>query len=161
MFGVEADISWADIDATGTFDTDLIGPSVWSKKHDLKLDYFGTVRGRIGYAMGRVMPYVTGGLGWGHATGDLAVTYIPPAGVGGTSYASVDETHWGWAVGVGAEVALTDNLTLKAEYMHLDLGKQDYLFEGECFCGVPFDTDSFPSDLTVDTVKVGLNLLYN
>jgi outer membrane immunogenic protein len=161
VLGVEADVSWADIDATGTFDTDKYNPSVWSKKHDLSLDYFGTARARVGYAMGRFLPYVTGGLAWGHTSGDLGVTYIPPAGVGGTSYASVDEMHLGWVIGVGAEIALAKNWTLKAEHLHMDLGKQDYLFEGSTYFDTPFDTDSFPSNLTVGTVKVGINYLYN
>jgi len=163
VLGVEADVSWSDISGTATYDTDLDGPSVWSKKHDVSIDYFGTVRGRIGYAVGRVMPYITGGLGWGHTSGDLAVAYIrnnvpPPEG---TSYASTSENHVGWAAGAGVEIALTNSLTLKAEYMHLDLGKQDYLFEGETFTGAPFDTDSYPSDLTVDTVKIGINYLFD
>lgn len=162
VLGVEADVSLSDIEGTATFDTDLDGPSVWSKRHDLRLDYFGTVRGRIGYAMGRVLPYVTGGLAWGHASGDLGVTYIQngitPVG---TSYASVDEMHLGWVIGAGAEVALGKSWTLKAEYLYMDLGKQDYLFEGSTFVDTPFDTDSFPSDLTVGTVRVGINYLYN
>jgi len=161
VLGVEADVSWSDVSGTATYDTDLDGPSIWSKKHDLSIDYFGTVRGRVGYGFGRVLPYVTGGLSWGHTNGDLAVTYIRNGVTPGTSYASTSENHFGWSAGAGVEIAVTENVTVKAEYLHLDLGKQDYLFKGECYCGVPFDTDSFPSDLTVDTVKVGINYLFN
>jgi outer membrane immunogenic protein len=158
VFGIEGDISWADIDATGTFDTDSGGPAVWSKKHDLSLDYLGTVRARIGLPIGHVMPYVTGGLAWGKTNGDLAVAYqqTPPA-VFGTSYASADETHFGWTVGGGVEMVLHGNWSIKAEYLHIDLGKEDYLFKGKVFNGAPFETDSFASDLTVDSVRVGLN----
>lgn len=159
VLGVEADISWADIDASGTFDA-TSGASVWRKPHDLSLDYFGTARVRVGYAAGNLLPYVTGGFAWGETSGDLAVEYIPPAPrVGGTSYASVDETHFGWTIGGGIEWAVTKNISLKAEYLHIDLGTEDYLFKGTTYHGTPpeFETDSFKSELTVDTVRVGLN----
>jgi outer membrane immunogenic protein len=158
VFGIEADNSWADIDAGGQLDAG--GPlpaSLWEKQHDFSLDYFGTARGRLGVAVGQFLPYVTGGLAWGKTSGNLAVTYSNAAGPQGTSYASVDETHVGWALGGGAEVSLSDNWSLKAEYLHIDLGEQDYRFKGTTFTSQPFNTDSFKSDLTLDTVKLGVN----
>jgi opacity protein-like surface antigen len=169
VFGIEGDISWADIDATGTVNTDSGGPAVWSKKHDLSLDYLGTLRARIGVPFGHVLPYVTGGLAWGKTEGNLAVAYYqnpanPPYGISG---ASADENHFGWTVGGGVEVALGGNWSLKAEYQHIDLGEEQYAFKGAIFnianpnnnaaAGSPFDTDSFRSDLKLDTVKIGLN----
>jgi outer membrane immunogenic protein len=169
VLGVEADITWADIDATGTFDTDKY-TAVWSKKHDLSLDYFGTARVRVGYAAGPLMPYVTGGLAWGKAKGDIAVAYHdtgdvndPPYGISG---ASVEENHFGWTIGGGFEWALTSNLSFKAEYLHVDLGEEKYNFTGGTVFNiagpapspaVPFDTDSFKSELTLDVVRGGLN----
>jgi outer membrane immunogenic protein len=158
VVGIEGDISWSDIDATATFDTDKNGPAVWSKKHDISLDYFGTVRARLGVVTGSLLPYVTGGLAWGKTNADLAVAYIPPPPqLGGTSYASGDATHVGWTIGGGVEWKVASNWSIKAEYLHIDLGKEQYAFVGKVFNGAPFDTDSFPADLTVDTVRVGLN----
>lgn len=165
VLGIEADITWADIDATGTFDTDKYNPSVWSKKHDLSLDHFGTARVRVGYAAGNLLPYVTGGFAWGKTSGDLAVAYYPPGAAEpyGISGASVKEAHTGWTVGGGVEWAITQSLSFKAEYLHIDLGEETYNFKGEVFnisgpgTGVPFDTDSFKSELTVDVVRGGIN----
>jgi outer membrane immunogenic protein len=159
VLGIEADIAWTDFNGSGTFATDKYNPSVWSKRHDLSLDYFGTVRGRIGYTIGSVMPFVTGGFAWGKTSGDLAVTYIPPppqAG-GGTSHASVDETHTGWTVGAGLEWRTETNWSVKAQWLHVDLGDEAYLFKGKTYLGGPFDTDSFRSSLVFDTFTVGLN----
>lgn len=160
VVGFEADISWGDLEGSETFDTDKYDPWIWSKKHDLSLDRFGTVRGRIGYAMGSALPYVTGGVAWGKVSGDLAVAQShdgAQAVIDGVSYASTSENHVGWTAGVGIEYALSENLSFKAEYLHLDLGTEAYLFKGECWCGIPFNTDSFKSDLTFDVVRVGLN----
>jgi outer membrane immunogenic protein len=163
VFGIEGDITWADIDASGTFDSGGPSPaaSLWRKQHDLTLDSFGTARVRVGVATGAFLPYVTGGLAWGKTSGDLAVAYTPAGKTtpNGTSYASVDETHIGWTIGGGVEWKLAHGWSLKAEYLHMDLGKEDYLFKGTTYHGNPanFDTDSFASDLTLDTVKVGLN----
>ena len=165
VVGVEADISWSDSDGSGTFDTDQTGPAVFSKKHDLSLDYFGTARVRVGLPTGHFLPYLTGGVAWGKTDGDLAVAYYPnpanpPFGISG---ASTREHHVGWTLGGGVELALGGNWSLKAEYLHIDLGKEKYLFKGEVFniagpgVGAPFNTDSFASDLTLDTVRVGLN----
>lgn len=165
VFGLEADVSGGNLDASGgPYDTDArLSNSVWSKEVDLSLDSFGTVRARLGYANGAVMPYVTGGLAWGKTSGDIAVTYTPnghtnPNAVpAGTSHASVDETHVGWTIGAGVEWAFAQHWSLKAEYLHIDLGSEDYAFKGLTYAGAPFDTDNFKSELTVDTVKVGLN----
>ena len=158
VFGVEADISWTNLGATGSFATDQYNPSVWDKTFDLSLDYFGTARVRLGYATGwSIMPYITGGFAWGQTSGDLAVAYSNVNGYVGTSHASVKETHFGWTVGGGLEWKLSKNVSLKAEYLYVDLGGETYLFKGKVFNGAPFETDSFPADLTFHTARIGLN----
>ena len=76
-------------------------------------NWLGTVRGRVGYACDRVMPYVTGGL----AVGDIE------ANQGG--FAGVHDTKAGWAAGAGVEAAIAGNWTAKLEYLHVDLGSID------------------------------------
>jgi outer membrane immunogenic protein len=39
---------------------------------------------------------------------------------------SQTNTHFGWTIGAGLEAAATDNITLKAEYLYVDLGTQNY-----------------------------------
>ena len=63
MFGLEGDIDWSDI--KGSF-TNVACPFGC----EIKNEWLGTARGRVGYAMDRVMPYVTGGL----AFGDVSAT---------------------------------------------------------------------------------------
>ncbi len=82
VFGLEADVSWGDIEAGGTFDTDhpwYIEPFTkqpkYRKKHDLSLDAFGTARVRAGYATRSIPPVRDRWLGLGKAQGDIAVSY--------------------------------------------------------------------------------------
>jgi high affinity Mn2+ porin len=58
VLGLEADASF-------TSPQDL--PALAEAPFNTTLDYVGTLRGRIGYAFGRWMPFVTGGFAWGHS----------------------------------------------------------------------------------------------
>lgn len=158
VFGIEADISGTDFEGSETFTTD---DGNFAKKHEFQLDYFGTVRGRLGYATGRFMPYITGGLAFGSTKGDLTVTYPNPAFnlLGQSSNASVEEDHFGYTIGAGVEAMVGGGWSLKAEYLYVDLGEEDYRFKGTVLGDParPFDTDSFKSELDFDVFRVGLN----
>src|SRR5438270_9997474 len=57
VLGIEADASF-----TGPLDVVAVSDAPFHTT----IDYVGTVRGRVGYAFGSLLPYVTGGLAWGH-----------------------------------------------------------------------------------------------
>ncbi len=172
VLGAEADISWTGFSGTGTYDTrDYDGGAdsvlIYRKEHDASLDYFGTVRGRVGYAVGNYLPYVTGGLAWGKAKEDILVTFAQ--GPNGQAFDKVDargsvkEDHVGWTIGAGVEAIVSDGWSVKAEYLRVDLGEENYLFKGKYGPQTlnnpanPFNTDSFKSDLSFDVFRVGLN----
>ena len=130
VFGLEGDIDWTNI--KGTF-TNINCPFGCETKNT----WLGTVRGRVGYAWDRVMPYVTGGL----AVGDVQANAI--------GFGSVSDTKLGWAVGGGVEAALAGNWTAKLEYLHVDLGHVNC---GALVCGVPSNVG-----FKADEVRVGVN----
>jgi outer membrane immunogenic protein len=82
-----------------------------------QIDYFGTVRGRLGVINGNVLYYATGGAAFGHVTQDVSVNSAPVF-VSGSSSADMI----GWTVGGGIEAALWGGWTAKAEYLYMDLG---------------------------------------
>jgi outer membrane immunogenic protein len=98
-----------DIAITG-FDGSAAGVTV-------DLDYIGTVRGRLGYTMERVMLYGTAGLAYGR--GDVSM--------GGLSN---KQTHFGWTLGAGVEAMIAPNITARLEYLYADLGKETYATVG-------------------------------
>lgn len=67
-----------------------------------------TLRGRIGFAMDRIMIYGTGGV----AVGKVTAT----GGITGSA------TRVGWTAGAGVEAALSQHVTGRLEYRHTNLG---------------------------------------
>lgn len=155
VFGVEVDGSWTNFDGSETYTTDDYNGD-YAKKHSFELDYFGTTRARVGLALGRFMPYATGGLAIGRSNGEVSISY-PNAAINGTSDASATQNHIGWALGAGLEAAFAEGWSVKAEFLRVNLGKQDYDFKGSVYNGDPFETDSFDSDLAFNVFRVGLN----
>jgi outer membrane immunogenic protein len=115
VIGVEADFQGSTL--KGTYYNE--GYNGYSAQYGTKLQWWGTARGRIGYAFGNILPYVTGGFAYGHT--NTSYTYS-----NGSYYssASFGGTHGGWTAGAGVEYALTHNLTMKIEYLYTDLGTQ-------------------------------------
>jgi outer membrane immunogenic protein len=103
VFGIETDIAWSNINGSAP----CAGTTC-----ELRNRWLGTLRGRIGYAMDRFMPYVTGGL----AYGDVRTTF---AGLESSA------TKAGWTIGGGLEAALAGPWTAKIEYLYVDLGNVD------------------------------------
>lgn len=122
LIGVEADIQASGERASGSrFDTvDFEGVTT---NYEAKIDWFGTVRGRLGYTFDRrLMLYATGGLAYGHVA--ISGTSNVAFGLASTTTAfSNTSTNTGWTVGGGIEgFAWSPRWTWKVEYLYLDLG---------------------------------------
>ena len=72
--------------------------------------------GRLGYSFGQWMPYVLGGGVWGG--GKATVVGI----------ATVEQDHFGYIVGVGAEYRLYRNWSIDMNYSFISMGKETYNF---------------------------------
>ena len=124
--GLEADISGLDSKRTsvaaGTVDTSRIITA------SEKMDWFGTVRGRLGITpTDRFLVYATGGLAYGHVNLATALTRTTGCAGNNCQQGSVSDTKLGWTVGGGAEWALANNWSLKGEYLYYDLGSGSHL----------------------------------
>jgi Outer membrane protein beta-barrel domain len=82
-----------------------------------KIDWYGTVRGRAGWASGNFLFYGTGGLAYGHV--DLSSTY---SALSLSTTAQTSSVRAGWVAGAGIEYLLQPNLTLNLGYQYVDLG---------------------------------------
>ncbi len=85
------------------------------------LDWLGTVRGRIGFVAtpdNRLMIYGTGG--FAYAGGSSNFNVYDATGLFWNGNPS--STRTGWTIGGGAEYAITNNITIRGEYLYVDLG---------------------------------------
>jgi outer membrane immunogenic protein len=81
------------------------------------INWYGTARGRLGFASGPWLLYGTAGLAYGNV--NLSSTF----GIPGVLLASqMSETKLGWVAGVGAEYLVTPNLSARIGYQYVDLG---------------------------------------
>lgn len=80
-----------------------------------EITYFGTLRGRLGLALDRWLPYVTGGWGYGG--------WSTKASLSGVGNFSATTSHDLWVFGGGLEVGIWGNWTAKAEYLFIDTGQ--------------------------------------
>jgi outer membrane immunogenic protein len=129
VVGIEADAQYTDFGNrrgnstytfVGTTGLAFAPPAATVVPSRNSLDYFGTVRGRVGYAFDRVLFYGTGGFAYGSGNNDVA-------GLGGNG----GDFRTGYAAGGGVEYALpTDSflnffkssaVTLKVEGLYVNL----------------------------------------
>jgi outer membrane immunogenic protein len=140
VFGVEADIQGTGLEDNYTCGY-LCGRSGFG--YQQKLDWFGTVRGRIGLATGPVLSYFTGGLVYGDVKTGFTYFNTPAAS------ATFSNTRTGWTIGSGVEAALGGNWTAKIEYLYLDLGTQRGTGPGGQY--------AFSSDIREHIFRAGVN----
>lgn len=134
VYGFASDFSFSSIDgsfngagcATGVCFTDIRNLS--------------TSRVRLGYAMDNRLIYVTGGLAYGTVHAGIR-----------NSADEDKETRFGWALGAGLEWAFAPRWSLRAEYLHVDLGDRHH-YEAGGLGFIPTDVD-----LTADIVRVGVS----
>lgn len=158
VFGIEADVTWADVSAKGTFVT-VPNNTIWDISSDLEV--LGTLRGRVGFlATNSLLLYGTGGLAWGTADTKQATTHLPGNIPGART--SGDGNHIGYAIGGGGEYKISSNVSIKAEYLYIDLGDADYNLKGTVAPGNPTPwAESFEQDIQLHTFRVGLNYAFD
>jgi opacity protein-like surface antigen len=98
---------------------------------DFGVTKFGTVRGRLGMALGeRWLPFITGGLAYGEVSTEGSVTYsgLLDNGLGGQAFNvthSFGDRDWeiGWTAGGGVNYKVAKSVAIGFSYLYIDLGK--------------------------------------
>ncbi len=130
VVGVEGDIDATDINGSATSNC----PAGCKTSNT----WLATVRGRLGYAADRFMPYVTGGAAFGNIKASTA----------GFQNSS---NNAGWTLGAGLESAFAANWTAKVEYLYVDLGSFNCGLS--CNAGLTSDDVSFHTNI----LRAGVN----
>jgi outer membrane immunogenic protein len=128
--GLETDVAWANIsdiiDVVGK-----IGLVPFAIRAEDKLHWLGTTRARLGFLPAEsLMIYGTAGAAYG------SVEETVNSSIGSSSIQSsfaqsfsASDTHFGWAIGAGAEWAFSSNFLARAEWLHYDLGSTSNAFD--------------------------------
>ena len=139
VVGGEADFVYTDIDDVTRFDG---GEGATLRT---KVNQFGTVRGRVGFALDRVLVFVTGGL----ALSDQNNTYNSD-GSPGTAH---DSRMIGWVAGGGVELAVDENVSFVLEGLFSS-------FDGEGVAQGPSFDDEFTVDTDITLARLGVNFRF-
>jgi outer membrane immunogenic protein len=94
------------------------------------LHYLGTVRGRVGFLpTSSLLAYFTGGLAYGAASSSTSITGGETPATDSSNIAGAGTfsgTRIGFTFGGGVEWMLNRNWTIKAEWLHYNLGTETY-----------------------------------
>jgi outer membrane immunogenic protein len=138
VFGLEGDVDWARLSGTAAPIKPNNSPASVLTSN---INWLTTLRGRVGFGEDNLLFFATGGLAAGGVNG--TVTNFPS----GSTTSTLGSTQYGYAAGAGIEAALTDNVSIKAEFLHVDLGTTKYALP-------PIDADAHP---TANIIRVGVN----
>ncbi|MGB3339797.1 MAG: outer membrane protein [Devosia sp.] len=109
VLGLESDVAWSG--ATGT----AVCAANPAFNCEGNLNWLGTIKGRAGMAFDNVLLFASAGLAAGGVTANIV-----PAAPGLTN--TYSGTMTGWTVGGGVEAAVTDAMSVKAEYQYVSMG---------------------------------------
>jgi len=126
VLGVEADMQAAGLSGTSA-GLGAGGSNPLGVAHQT-VDWFGTLRGRVGWtATPTLLLYATGGLAVGGGGGRFS--YLN----GGNNSADAFDapTHLGFAAGGGLEWAFAPEWSAKLEYLYVDLGRRPGYFANQ------------------------------
>jgi outer membrane immunogenic protein len=154
--GLEADASYGDYkynSGTLTANNVLNPRDTLSGSMSAGFDWFGTLRGRLGYLVRpETLIYGTGGLAWANAKASANYSYTAGAGAGVLA-GSVSDSHleWGWTLGAGVEDKINQHVSMKLEYLYLDYSNANFEFSQ------PGVTVGFDADASMHLVRLGMN----
>jgi outer membrane immunogenic protein len=186
LYGIETDIQASGQKRTGDFSGAIsarlspflmeTGNNPFTAAVTNKINWFGTVRGRVGLTSDRWLAYVTGGLAYGgsNSSGILQPAAVFTAFPNAPFVWNDSATKVGWTIGAGIENAFAVNWSWKVEYLYVDLGEFTNTVSGglnNCYgapgggrCDGPLaslGTLAVTSHFTTNIVRVGLNYQFH
>jgi outer membrane immunogenic protein len=168
VYGFETDIDYTNLGGGGstTSAATPFGSSTLSVQREDGNGFLGTARGRLGYAgFDRTLLYVTGGLAYGDfGSRYKSASFLSAGGLTTATYGinndDSDDVRVGYAIGAGLEYAITPNISVKGEYLFVDLGRSNYSLTPTSVTGAGTSFRSY-TDGSAQTVKIGLNYKFN
>jgi outer membrane immunogenic protein len=134
ILGAEIDLDYADINnrygiagANKISQVSQTGMNNLSYNDRTGVNWLGTARLRLGYDLGKFLPYITAGFAYGSVSNNSfgLQQYISSNNTvqlyAGNSVVNNSSVNVGWAAGAGAEYIVADNWSVKGEYLYTQL----------------------------------------
>ncbi|MBX3523467.1 MAG: porin family protein [Xanthobacteraceae bacterium] len=147
LIGIEADFQIAGIKDRFNF----LYPGGGASYAVLAIDYFSTIRGRIGYVQDRNLYYFTAGGAVAKFQANVYADFDA-----GDGLINGDKWLGGYVVGIGYERAFDNNWTLKFEYLYLDFAHLNITGVNTNGGGLV----ALTGDPYLHVVRLGLNLRF-
>lgn len=176
LAGIEADINWANLTGSGSTPTLVVfGQNSATLQASQNIQWFGTVRARVGYLVtGDMMLFATGGLAYGRISESASIVLPPGAsnsqGNFGSGYAcggiygdatcfagSASRVSTGWTAGAGAEYRLNRHASVKLEYLYVNLGSGSFTLVAAHPGALNPSVLNASGDAAFNLVRAGLN----
>jgi len=138
VVGIEGNVDYGDVTSTIPDIAATLPPTpLYGQTITSRTDWSGTLRGRVGFAAGKLLPYLTAG---------LSVANVTVSATDGPLSESAILT--GWTAGGGVEFALDEHWSANAEYLYTSFGSHTW------FASDPWASTSTS---TSSTVMGGIN----
>jgi outer membrane immunogenic protein len=156
VFGYESDLQLARINGDKTFRSSIffnLPSPTFDTAVSSDINWFGTVRARLGYSVTpATLIYGTGGLAYGEVRSQL---FFPFTNGAPSHFVAVDtHTRFGYSAGGGIEHKIAPNVSLKAEYLYVNLGNHSNSFL------IDRDTYTWRERVDLHTARIGVNVQY-
>jgi outer membrane immunogenic protein len=142
VLGVEGQGNWADFKGSN------VSVALAPLTNQTKIDSFGLFTGQMGYAVNSLLFYGKAGAAVAH---DKYDTFFP--GVPAAAFNSVNQTRWGYTVGIGVEYGFAENWSVGGEYNHVFLGHHNADFAIIAGGLVP-RTDRIGQDIDMGLIRI-------
>jgi len=147
VYGLEADISGMHLNSEMNTLLPVAPPS--SANTNADVDWYGTVRGRLGWTSGPVLFYGTGGLAYGRV--ELNSNISSSVGPRFLS-AQTSSVKAGWVLGGGIDYMWLPNVILNLGYQYVDLGSVSVAGVNTAFIGLLTQNATAQARFSVFTV---------
>lgn len=146
VFGIEGDFTYPD--ANGQFTYNSHRQAGVFDRFTAKNILQGSLRGRVGKALGDFFPYVTGGL----SVADTGLSYSNELGQSYSQYS----TQVGFIVGGGLEYSVMEHLSVRTEYLYANYGTAQNLNTRVVSC-ITDPNGHVGADLNSSTLRAAVN----
>jgi outer membrane immunogenic protein len=152
VYGVEADIAAMHLNTELNATLATASPTTANANSDM--DWYGTLRGRLGWSSGPFLFYGTAGLAYGRVELDSSISKPSRSLFLNSQTSSV---RAGWVAGAGIDYLWRPNVILNVQYQYVDLGNVSLVASTT---GTGFLNQSASAHAQFQAVTVGLSWLF-